>query len=204
MRRASILSLLCVLGVALCALSGCGGAGDNSTPTPKAITSTEINSAGIQLAQSLMASVQSMNATSCSTSTKNQYYCAVPIATTAACTGSGGTSTLTGLVSANWSYYATAPASATLTVMPNQCSIPSSTLAFTGSPSLAVTGEITFFYAAPTAATLNETGTITYGPTPAGSCQVDLAITSIFASMNVAGSCIVTGTVCGQTVAQNC
>jgi len=47
--------------------------------------------------------------------------------------------------------------------------------------------------------TLMETGGITFGPNPSGSCSLNVT-----ATVNSLTSCTITGTVCGQSVSGNC
>ncbi|MGA9689307.1 MAG: hypothetical protein WBQ81_21305, partial [Candidatus Sulfotelmatobacter sp.] len=76
-----------------------------------------------------------------------------------------------------------------------------SNLIINGDPSIDLSGQINF------TANLNpafpvvftETGGISYGPNPSGSCQLNATYT-----INSSLACTVTGTVCGQSVTGSC
>jgi len=88
--------------------------------------------------------------------------------------------------------------SSSMTITPANCSV--SNLTINGDPSLTVATQINIANDAPTfPIMLTETGGISYGPNPSGSCTVNETMT--ISSMT---SCTITGTMCGQTVSGGC
>jgi hypothetical protein len=88
--------------------------------------------------------------------------------------------------------------STSLTITPTSCVV--SNLTINGNPSVEFATNITFQndnLAYPL--TFNETGGISYGPNPSGSCSVDATLTITSAS-----SCTISGTICGQTLSGSC
>lgn len=85
-----------------------------------------------------------------------------------------------------------------LTITPSACSV--SGLVLNGDPSITVQGQINFTQSALTfPVTLSETGGISYGPKPSGSCQFNVTYT-----VTSATSCTIAGTACGQPVSGSC
>jgi hypothetical protein len=115
------------------------------------------------------------------------------------CSGAqGGTISVSGDIDGTLDNTGTGSVSGTFTITPAECSV--SNLILNGDPSINVAGQINFTdneIAFPV--TFTETGGISYGPNPSGSCQVNATYT-ISASL----SCTISGTVCGQTVSGNC
>jgi hypothetical protein len=89
--------------------------------------------------------------------------------------------------------------SAQLTITPTNCSV--SNLIVNGDPSISISGQISFAdNETPTfPISFMETGGISYGPNPSGSCQLSATYT-----INSSFACTVTGTVCGQSVSGTC
>jgi hypothetical protein len=84
------------------------------------------------------------------------------------------------------------------TITPVNCSV--SNLVINGDPSISVAGQINFTNTALTfPVVFTETGGISYGPNPSGSCQLNATYT-----INSQLACTVTGTVCGQPVNGSC
>jgi hypothetical protein len=84
------------------------------------------------------------------------------------------------------------------TITPTNCSV--SNLLVNGDPSISVAGQINFTNTAITfPVVFTETGGLSYGPNPSGSCQVNATYT-----INAQLACTVTGTVCGQPVNGTC
>jgi hypothetical protein len=135
------------------------------------------------------------------TSTSTGQNCNIPISlTNYPCTGSqGGTISVTGDVDGTLNNTGSGSLSAELTITPAQCSI--SNLIVNGNPSITVGGQINFTNNETPVfpVTFTETGGISYGPNPSGSCQVNATYT-ISSSL----SCTVSGTVCGQSVSGSC
>jgi hypothetical protein len=88
--------------------------------------------------------------------------------------------------------------STSLTITPTNCAV--SNLTINGNPNVTFATQITFQddnLAYPI--TLSETGGISYGPNPSGSCTVNATLT-----ITSAQSCTVSGTICGQTLSGSC
>ena len=135
------------------------------------------------------------------TSTSTGQNCNIPISlTNYPCTGSqGGTISVTGDVDGTLNNTGSGSLSAQLTITPAQCSI--SNLIVNGDPSITVGGQINFTNNETPVfpVTFTETGGISYGPNPSGSCQVNATYT-----INSSLACTVSGTVCGQPVSGSC
>ena len=135
------------------------------------------------------------------TSTSAGFTCNWPISLPDdSCSGpSGGTISVTGDVSGILSNNQSGSVNGQFTVMPTNCSV--SNLIINGDPSIDLTGQINFD------ANLNpafpivftETGGISYGPNPSGSCQLNATYT-----INSSLACTASGTVCGQSVSGSC
>jgi hypothetical protein len=123
--------------------------------------------------------------------------CNFPISDTVACSA-GGTISVTGDVQGTLNSNGGGSIQTAITVTPASCSV--SNLVINGDPSVTVDSQINFTASAPTyPITFSETGGISFGPKPSGSCQVN--VSSI---INSATSCTITGTVCGQSVSGSC
>jgi len=135
------------------------------------------------------------------TSTSTGFTCNWPISLMGdPCGGpSGGTISVTGDVSGTLSNNQSGSVNGQFTVTPTNCSV--SNLIVNGDPSIGLSGKINFD------ANLNpafpivftETGGISYGPNPSGSCQLNATYT-----INSSLACTVSGTVCGQSVSGSC
>jgi hypothetical protein len=85
-----------------------------------------------------------------------------------------------------------------LTITPTNCVV--SNVTINGDPNVTFATQVTFQndnLAYPV--TLNETGGISYGPNPSGSCTVNATLT-----ISSPQSCTVSGTICGQTLSGSC
>ena len=89
--------------------------------------------------------------------------------------------------------------SADITITPTNCSV--SNLIVNGDPSISVSGQVNFTdNETPTFPIIfTETGGISFGPNPSGSCQLNVTYT-----INSSLSCTVGGTLCGQSVSGTC
>jgi hypothetical protein len=135
------------------------------------------------------------------TSTATGENCNFPISLTdAPCNGpSGGTISVTGDIDGTLNTSGSGSVSANLTITPADCSV--SNLIVNGNPGVTVAGQINFTdNETPTfPITFTETGGISYGPNPSGSCQLNATYT-----INSSLSCTVSGMVCGQSVSGSC
>ncbi|MGA8212780.1 MAG: hypothetical protein WB799_04255 [Candidatus Sulfotelmatobacter sp.] len=116
------------------------------------------------------------------------------------CTGSqGGTISVTGDIDGTLNNFGHGSVSAQLTITPANCSV--SNLIVNGDPSIDVSGQIYFSDNENPVfpITFMETGGISYGPSPSGSCQLKATYT-----ITSETSCTISGTVCGQPVSGSC
>jgi hypothetical protein len=113
--------------------------------------------------------------------------------------GTYGTISVTGDVDGTVSGSGAGSLNAQITITPTDCLV--SNLTINGAPSIQVTGQINFTAGETPVfpVTFTETGGISYGPNPSGSCQVNATYT-ISSSL----ACTVSGTVCGQPVSGSC
>jgi hypothetical protein len=88
---------------------------------------------------------------------------------------------------------------APLTITPTNCSV-TSNLTINGDPNIVIAATVTITDdAVAFPATLTETGGISYGPNPSGSCTMNVTYT-----VNSETSCTVSGTLCGQSLSGSC
>jgi hypothetical protein len=112
--------------------------------------------------------------------------------------GQEGTISVTGDIGGVLSNSGDGSVSGQFTVVPANCG--ASNLIINGAPSISIAGQINLTDTAPTFPIIfTETGGISYGPNPSGSCQINATYT-----MNSLSSCTVSGTVCGQSVSGSC
>lgn len=133
---------------------------------------------------------------SCTSSASGES-CNWPISSTFSCPG-GGTMAVSGNLSGSLSNTGNGSAQAQITADPASCSV--NGIVLNGDPSITVGGQVNIANDAPVwPVTGSETGGVTFGPNPSGSCQFNLKF-SVSASL----SCTVTGTACGQSVSGSC
>jgi hypothetical protein len=81
---------------------------------------------------------------------------------------------------------------------PTNCSVDGITL--NGDPDVTVAGQVNLSDWAPVwPVTGTETGGVSYGPNPSGTCQLNVTFT-----VNSNLTCTISGTACGQTVSGGC
>ncbi|MFZ0300300.1 MAG: hypothetical protein WAM13_18265 [Candidatus Sulfotelmatobacter sp.] len=135
------------------------------------------------------------------TSTSNGETCNIPISLmNYPCGGpQGGTISVTGDVDGTLNNSGSGSLSTQLAITPANCSV--SNLILNGDPSINVGGQINFTNDETPVfpVTFTETGGISYGPNPSGSCQVNATYT-----INSSLACTISGTVCGQSVSGSC
>jgi hypothetical protein len=130
-------------------------------------------------------------------SSANGESCNWPISTTFNCPG-GGTMAVSGDLSGTLSNTGNGSAQAQIAADPASCSV--NGIVLNGDPHITVTGQANIANDAPVwPITGSETGGVTFGPNPSGSCQLNLNF-----SVNAKLSCTVTGTACGQTISGTC
>ena len=92
----------------------------------------------------------------------------------------------------------TGSAQAQIAANPANCSV--NGIVLNGNPQVNLAAQLNILNDSPVwPVTGTETGGVTYGPNPSGSCQLNLSF-----SVNSNSSCTVTGTACGQTVSGSC
>jgi hypothetical protein len=134
------------------------------------------------------------------TSTSTGQNCNFPISLVDyPCSGpQGGTISVTGDIDGTLNNAGGGDLGGQFTITPANCSV--SNLLVNGDPSISVAGQINFTNTAITfPVVFTETGGISYGPNPSGSCQLNATYT-ISSSL----ACTITGTVCGQSVNGSC
>lgn len=122
--------------------------------------------------------------------------CNFPISYTGACPA-GGTISVSGDFNVTLNGSDTGSDSSTLTIMPTNCVV--ADLTINGDPSVTMSTTIGYtngIFDFPV--TMSESGGISYGPHPSGSCSVDVTLTL------QQNSCSVSGSVCGHAVNGEC
>ena len=116
------------------------------------------------------------------------------------CSGAqGGTISVAGDISGTLDNTGAGSVSGQFTITPSACSV--SNLVLNGDPNINVAGQVNFTANETPVFPIifTETGGISYGPNPSGSCQVNASYT-----INSSLSCTISGMVCGQTVSGSC
>jgi len=124
--------------------------------------------------------------------------CTYPISFTGPCPD-GGTVGVSGNLDLTLSSSGSGSDTESFTITPTNCGV-GQNLTITGNPSIDVTTEITvasnqIVYPV----TLTETGGVTYGPKPSGSCTLNVSY-----SVTPPNTCTVSGTICGRTLTGGC
>ena len=130
------------------------------------------------------------------TPTSNGQTCSFPISYTGTCP-SGGTISVSGDFNLTLNSSGTGSDNSSLTITPANCVV--SNLTVNGDPSVTLATAIAFtndIFDYPV--TMNESGGISYGPHPSGSCTMNVSLTL------EQSSCSVSGTVCGHSVSGSC
>jgi hypothetical protein len=203
--------------------SGCGG-GNSTTPADSSLSPAQAQAVTGQVVQALTQSLENTFTSSplvadtshpnlagaisrihpdssggC-TSTSTGENCNWPISLlNFPCSGTGGgTISVTGDIDGSLSNSGGGSISTQFMISPDNCSV--SNLIVNGDPSVSVSGQINFSNTAPIyPLSFSETGGISYGPHPSGSCQLNVTYT-----INSLTSCTATGTVCGQSINGTC
>jgi len=123
--------------------------------------------------------------------------CTWTISSTYACAG-GGNIQISGTIGGTLSSSGAGSAQAQIAANPANCSV--NGIVLNGNPQVNLAAQLNILNDSPVwPVTGTETGGVTYGPNPSGSCQLNLSF-----SVNSNSSCTVTGTACGQTVSGSC
>jgi hypothetical protein len=163
----------------------------------QAIASNAVSERGVHPSlATIVSNLHSDQSTPC-TITSTGENCDFPISDNVACSPSG-TISVAGNVDGTLNSSGGGSIQTAITVTPMNCSV--SNLVINGDPSVTVDSQINFTGSAPAyPITFAETGGISYGPKPSGSCQINVSST-----INSATSCTISGTVCGQSVSGSC
>jgi hypothetical protein len=133
---------------------------------------------------------------SCTLSSSNGSF-SCQISQSFSCSG-GGTTAVSGNISGSVSESGTGSIQEQVVATPTNCSVDGITL--NGDPDVTVAGQFNISNWSPVwPVTGTETGGVTYGPNPSGTCQLNVTFT-----VNSNLSCTISGTACGQTVSGNC
>lgn len=123
--------------------------------------------------------------------------CNIPVSYSGGCP-QGGTIGVTGDFIFSLDSSGDGSDNSTLTITPSNCAV--SNLTINGDPSISIATHFGFKSDALVyPITFVETGGITYGPNPAGSCSTNVTLT-----VSSPTSCAVSGTVCGHTLGGSC
>jgi hypothetical protein len=137
------------------------------------------------------------NLSSGCTTNPNGETCNIPVTYSGACPG-GGTIGISGDFDFTLNNSGDGSDSSTLTITPANCSV--SNLTINGDPSITVATQMNLVNDAPVyPITLTESGGISYGPSPSGSCSMNATLT-----INSETSCTISGNICGQTLRGTC
>lgn len=123
--------------------------------------------------------------------------CNFPVSYSGSCP-QGGTISVTGDFDFSLNGSGDGSDNSTLTITPTNCAV--SNVTVNGDPSVSFATQISFQndnLAFPL--TISETGGISYGPNPSGSCTVNATLT-----ISSPQSCTVSGSICGQTLSGSC
>ena len=131
------------------------------------------------------------------TPTTNGESCTLPISATFTCSG-GGTMAISGTLSGTLDNSGDGSVQAQIAADPTNCAVDG--LLLNGDPSVNVAAVVNVANDSPVfPITGMETGAVSYGPNPAGTCQLNVTY-SISSSL----SCTATGTACGRAVSGSC
>jgi|SRR5579871_3643700 len=123
--------------------------------------------------------------------------CNWPIASTYTCPG-GGSMALSGSITGILNTGGTGSAQAQIAATPASCSVDG--IVLNGNPQVNLAAQINIMGDNPVwPLTGTETGGVTYGPNPSGSCTLNLTFT-----VNSSVACTVSGTACGHSVSGSC
>jgi len=123
--------------------------------------------------------------------------CNIPVTYSGPCPG-GGTIGVSGDFDFTLNNAGDGSDNSTLTITPTNCSVSNETI--NGDPNITVATQMNFTNDAPVfPITLTETGGISFGSNPSGSCTVNETLT-----ITSATSCTKSGNFCGQTLSGSC
>lgn len=123
--------------------------------------------------------------------------CNYPLSYSGSCP-QGGTINVTGDFSFILNDSGNGSDNSTLTITPTSCD--ASGVTFSGNPNITLATQVSFQdFAVVYPFTLTETGGISYGPNPSGSCTVNATLT-----ITSDQTCTISGSICGQSLSGSC
>ncbi len=123
--------------------------------------------------------------------------CNYPLSYSGSCP-QGGTIAVTGGFSFTLNDSGNGSDNSTLTITPTSCD--ASGVTFSGNPNITLATQVSFQdFAVVYPFTLTETGGISYGPNPSGSCTVNATLT-----ITSDQTCTISGSICGQALSGSC
>jgi len=211
---AFVLPLAAILSIALM-IVGCGSGNSSSSALTEAqaqaIASAVSNGIGQALAgtfgaPSVQPSADAMRpvetaantatAPVCMPSSAGQT-CSWPISGTFACPG-GGSMAVSGKITGSLNTTGSGSAQVQIAAVPASCSV--NGMILNGAPQVNVAAQMNLLNDIPEwPVTGSETGAVSYGPHPSGTCPLNLTYT-----VNSNLGCTVSGTACGQSVSGSC
>ena len=211
---AFVLSLAAMVGIALLIIA-CGSGNSNSSALSQAqaqaIATAVSNGIGQALAgtfgaSSLRPSTDAMRRVEpaantatppvCTPSSAGQT-CTWPISGTFACPG-GGTMAVSGKITGSLNTTGSGSAEVQIAAVPAGCSV--NGMILNGAPQVNVAAQMNLLHDMPEwPVTGSESGALSYGPNPSGTCQLNLTYT-----VNSNLGCTLSGTACGQSVSGSC
>jgi hypothetical protein len=175
------------------AFSGGSAGASASESTGKSTGDATVKSASLSTA---VTSIRPDLSSGC-TPNGSGYTCNWPVSYTAPC-DAGGTIAVSGDLATTLNGSGSGSLSSQLTLIPTNCGIVGTVI--NGDPNVGFVVNMNFVNQVPVfPITIPESGTISYGPNPSGTCA--LKVTNTITSEN---SCTMTGTLCGQSVNEAC
>ncbi len=213
------LPLVVVTAALLFVEAGCGGGSGSggTSPTGNNVSPAQAQAISEQVQTTVLLGLDSAFATSSAarrtlsaavsqihpdqssgcTSTNGGETCNWPVSYSGSCP-EGGTMSVAGAIDGDLNSSGDGSISSTLAITPTNCAV--SSLTINGDPSISIAMQIPFADQTVTyPANLTETGGVSYGPNPSGTCQVNVSI-----SVTSSTTCTITGSVCGQSVNGSC
>ena len=172
-----------------------------STPFPEA-TPAVTGKDGHPDFATLLKNIHPDVTTGCTPTQNGGETCNWPVSYDGGCPG-GGTISVDGDVNGTVDNTFTGSLDGTLTIIPSMCSVPNTGLVINGDPSVGVTGQLDLSDGSPTSVEFTQTGSISYGPNPSGSCPFNMTLSATRSGQAIT-SCKISGTACGQSITVTC
>ncbi len=220
---------LCLIVIAIILSIVCGGCGsssssNNMSPTQAEAVTAQVMMAALQALQStpfpdatipavtgknghpdfatVLKNIHPDATTGCTPTPNGGETCNWPVSYDGGCPG-GGTISVDGDVDGTLDNTFTGSLDGTLTIIPSSCAVPNTGLVINGDPSVGLTGQLDLSDGSPTSVEFTQTGGISYGPNPSGSCQFNMTLSATLSGQAVT-SCKISGTACGQSLSVTC